>query len=255
MFYRLDPLYAVSIHLMAMFFSYCLGVYFVRWADLSQGGKSRTLFIEGTLLSLLLGFTFNSAHDRYTSRKRALMEEVSNVSFAHGLTRFYASDDRKRVQRALLGYVGHRIAYHEANGDEVRILGELALSDSCSNVLLDEVAALSRKPENLVVSLQILTTFDKLFDLSVTREELRKTRVPISVMKLLLLISILFSFLHGTNSGFSPSDLMMVAGFCLLIAMTLYLIIDLDLSRSGTISLNAEQLRLKEVYQYLLTHH
>jgi len=67
---------------------------------------------------------------------------------------------------------------------------------------------------------------------------LRKTRKKLTLV----------SFLSGSNGGFARNDWFTAIGFSFLVSMTLYLILDLDISRMGQINLDDQQKRLIDFY-------
>lgn len=251
MLYTLPVITVFFGHAIIMILAYLLGAWLngrkVNAGEVSHQRKPGTMIIEGTLLSFLLGFTFNAAFDKYVSRKNIFNEEINDISTVYSIASLYPDSLKKEFSISLDNYLGSRIAYYDEKENQDKIDFELKKTDSISKKIMLLFAKFA-KDSNNIYPREMIPALNKLFDTSSTREMLDKARVPLPALKLLLLISILVSFLSGTNGSFSRNDWFTAIGFSLLVSMTLYLILDLDSSRMGQINLDDQQKRLIDFY-------
>lgn len=75
----------------------------------------------------------------------------------------------------------------------------------------------------------------------------RKTSVPKSVLNLLLVVSLIVSFLTGFNLGKEKSNWVQAVGFALLIVFSFLMIADFNNNRSGKINLDYVEEHMKSL--------
>jgi len=84
-----------------MILAYLLGAWLNGRKVNAEGGshqrKPGTMIIEGTLLSFLLGFTFNAAFDKYVSRKNIFNEEINDISTVYSIASLYPDSLKKEI--------------------------------------------------------------------------------------------------------------------------------------------------------------
>lgn len=245
MIYALPQFIVFLLYLTALIVAHAAGAWVGHRNQLNKERTSSTMWIEGTLLSLLIGFTFNTAFDKYTSRNRIFSDEINSIATTKSLARVFPAPARDSLQQKIHAYILARVAYFEAGDNEVLIQQEIQHAGEIWQSLLLQAGQLASQPNNIVVGREFLASTIQMSDLAATREMLRKARVPLPVMKLLLLISLLVAFLNGTNSTYKKADWFKGIGYALLIALTLYLILDLDTTRQGYITLTNHEENLR----------
>ncbi|MGL6269124.1 MAG: hypothetical protein ACRC2O_14425 [Chitinophagaceae bacterium] len=207
--------------------------------------KGVTIFIESTLLSLLLGFAYNTAANKSFARKELVIMELNSISTALARTKLYPDSIRHILIKEIGNYAISRAEYYRAGKDEDKIALKLAAGDSIGNVIIDKVSILGRDPSNAFHTLQMMPAINTMLDIASIREFQRTTRIPLESIKMLLLVSLLVSFLNGTNGKLDKVHFFGALGFSLIISMTIYLIFDLDSTREGYITLDKEEAKLE----------
>jgi cytosine/uracil/thiamine/allantoin permease len=117
----------------------------------------------------------------------------------------------------------------------------MTYSDKVLDSLHNEAAAYYRTHPNEVGAANMLLQISNLSDIMSTRELLRTSRVPAATLRLLLLLSLIVIFLMGVNNVKQTPSWLAALGFTSLIAMTIFLIVDLDIAESGTITIDDQQ--------------
>lgn len=215
--------------------------------------KSLTGAIQASvlgLLALLLGFSFNISMQRYDSRNIALVEEVNAIGTAVLRTKLLPEGYRAEVKAAFRDYIDLRIA-----------MGRIDLTDyEQRNAYNEQVSELQGRLWDLAIAAAgedprpvttgtFITALNNLIDSQGTRHALLQTHVPEVVLILLFIIFIAAGGILGYSSGLSGIRVVLPnALVAFLIALIVFIIIDLDRPRRGLIQVNQSYMAgLKEL--------
>lgn len=250
MLYSLPTLAVVLLLFVMLLIIFYAGAFTVR-KDISTDPNARAGFLSigGTLLSLLLGFTFNSAAEKSFSRKQTFSAEISAITTCIDRAKLYPDSLRAVLMDDIKKYATVRKEYFDVGNDEARIKNTMNKSDSVYNILMERVAFYARENGNGVFTQQMVPAVNELSDLAAKREFLRTARVPISTLRMLLLLSFIIAFINGAGGALNRNRWYAAIGFAFLISMTLNLILDLDTPRDGYITLEEEQTTLIETLE------
>lgn len=87
----------------------------------------------------------------------------------------------------------------------------------------------------------MIPALNSMFDAATTANEAYNANVPEPIVYLLLFFSIIISFYIGYSSGFKKKiDRFYILGFCLLTSVVIYITLDLDRPRRGSINMQNE---------------
>jgi len=203
--------------------------------------KKSTFFIEGILLSLLISFTFSVAAGKYDKRRSVFTDEINAISTAMYRIKLYPDTIYRELRPLLANYLETRIAYYEVGSDQDSIDIILAKGRTLADQLFAIIDREASNPANLAFTHQMVPAANQMFDLASSREIYRLSRVPLSVINLLIVLSMVVSLLNGVNQEKNGPNWISAIGYTLLIAMSFTLILDLSENRSGRINLDTEQ--------------
>ncbi len=190
------------------------------------------------LLALLLAFTFGMSSSRYDTRRGLVVEEANDIGTVILRTDLYPDSIRNALRSDLQQYLEARIAYFEAGFNEQQVQGSLQQSARISDLLWNKVTALSRTNNYILASQQMVPAMNAMFDAATSRDAARNAHVPESIVWLLFLLTLTASFIIGYGSKRGKTDKIIVAGFALMMVLTIYLILDLDRPRRGIITMD-----------------
>ena len=196
-------------------------------------------------MSLLLGFAYNTAAEKSFARKELVITELNSISTSLSRAKLYPDSIRNRLVKDIKNYAISRGEYYSAGNDEDEIALKLAEGDSITSVLLDKVAFHAKDPTNSTCTMQITPAINTMVDIASIREFQRTNRIPLESIEMLLLVSLLVSLLNGSNGKLDKVHFLGALGFSLIISMTFYLILDLDSTREGNITLDKEEAKLQ----------
>ncbi len=150
----------------------------------------------------------------------------------------YADSVKPDFRKSFAKYLDARIAYFDAGADIANIHLSLERSNTAADSLWNIAASHSRYPANLVASNQMVPALNQMFDIANSRFWSEYNRTPTSILTMLVVLCLSAAFAAGhTSVGEGKFDWFMAIGFCMLISIVVYCIIDLDRPRVGIITL------------------
>lgn len=211
--------------------------------------------VEGSmlgLLALLLAFTFGMSSSRYDDRRSVLVQEANDISTVILRADLYPDSLRKMLRQELKQYLESRISYYEAGYDDTKIAAALKTSSALSARLWSKVTQAGHDNHYLLATQQMVPAMNNMFDSATTRDASRNAHVPDSILWLLFLLTLTASFIIGYGNKQAKIDKIVVAGFALMTALTIFLILDLDRPRRGIITMDSahqKMIELRELVQ------
>ena len=202
------------------------------------------------LLALLLSFTFSMSSSRHDKRINIIVEEANDIGTAILRADLYPDSIRKAFRHDFKEYVASRVEYFEAGADMNKINLSLDKSLKIQQSLWKRATTLGQEQSNFHRSSQMIPALNAMFDIVTTRNAANIAKVPELIIYLLFLLCCISALTLGYSVGKKPDWIVMV-GFAGMIAMTIYLIVDLDRPRRGIITMkdmNAHIINLKTMF-------
>jgi len=206
--------------------------------------------LEGSLLgllALLLAFTFNLSASRYDDRRQAIVDEANGIGTALLRTELYPDSIKILFKADFKKYIEERINYYEVGDNETKIQDALSRSSVISERIWNRVTSLSQKPENVLRSMQMIPAINNIIDSVASRDDKRLAHVPNSILALLYTLCLASAFIIGYSRKDKKVDWILICCFNLMITVTVYLILDLDQSRSGIITMDIAHVKMLEL--------
>lgn len=192
------------------------------------------------LLFFLLAFTFGMSSDRYNSRRQVVVEEANDIGTAILRSDLYPDSTRALFRKDFKEYVEVRISYYEAGPNIKGILKADSLSQVISAKLWKRATELSKDPNNLAATQQMIPALNTMIDVTTTRLSGEKAKVPQSILIMLFFLSVITAFYGGYSEGRNGRiDWLIQIGFCLLVSLVVLFTLDLDRPRRGFVNLDA----------------
>jgi hypothetical protein len=198
--------------------------------------------IQGSLLGLLaliLAFTFNMSVTRYDQRREVVIEEANDIGTAILRSDLYPDSSRAEFRKDFKEYVEARILYYEARTDIKTIQTTLDKSDIISKRIWKRAALLSLDPNAIVRSNQMIPALNSMIDVVTSRDALRTANVPDAVLWLLFSLCLIGSFVVGLGSNQDKISWIVIWSFAIMMAVSVYFVLDLDRPRQGIITNDA----------------
>lgn len=189
------------------------------------------------LLALLLSFTFGMSSQKHDYRLEVIINEGNCIGTAILRADLYPDSIRNAFRHDFKAYVESRIEFSEAGLDTARIYRSLENSYAIQQLLWNRAISIGQDQSNFARTSQMVPALNAMIDIVNTRNAANVEKVPELIIYVLFLLCFTSAFMLGYSASIKP-DLIIVAGFVLMISITIYLILDLDRPRSGTITLN-----------------
>lgn len=241
----------VVLVLMLVFFLLGSRLYVWRKRKLNLTEDSKFGAVEGSLLGLLalmLAFTFSLSNSHYDRRIQVVNEEANAIGTAILRADLYPDSIRNEFRKDLRQYLETRIEYYEARTDLKRIYASLDSSTKWQKRIWARAAYYAKNPVYLVQSNQMVPALNSMIDIVTTRNTALLARVPDIIFYTLFILCLTSAFTLGYSIG-HKLDWPIKLGFAIMISLTLYLAIDLDRARRGTITIDFVEQHILDLRQ------
>ena len=190
-----------------------------------------------TLLGLIIGFSFSMALERYDQRKNYEEAEANAIGTEYVRADLLPEADAARVRELLRQYTDLRIRFYED-----RDTNELRLIDADTSRVQDELWAAASRPAMAqptpVIALAVGGMNDVLNSQGYTQAAWWN-RIPAAAWALLLVIGVFSNALVGFGARRVDARLVILP---LVVAISFFLISDIDSPRRGVIRVHAQNL-------------
>lgn len=196
------------------------------------------------LLALLLAFTFSAALQRYEDRSRTVVAEANAIGTTYLRAHLLPGGMQNEVQALLRQYLDIRIQEGRVDATEPALHESLLHQAKLMEAQLWSRAVRAAELDTSVVASGLfIQSLNELIDTSATRDAALNRQVPEVVLLLMLATIVLTTGTLGYASGIAGHRVTLAAFVLLvLIALVVYLIIDLDRPRRGAIQVSHESM-------------
>ena len=195
------------------------------------------------LLALIIALTFSGASDRFDKRRDLIVQEVSALGTAYQSVDLLAKKDQPQIRELFKKYIDSRINLYKDNDtlSELHLEKKVALHNAVGDEIWKAVVRAvedTAYPQKLVAA-QILPELSDMFTASENQRLSSKFHPPPIMMQCLILLTFIGSLIAGYNMGIeNRRDWLLTVIFVVLMAGTIYVIMELEYPRLGKVSLN-----------------
>lgn len=198
------------------------------------------------LLALLLAFTFGMANERYDLRRELVIREANAIGTAVLRSDVYPDSMRTLLRSQFKQYVEARIAFYEARMDMKKTADEFKKGNEISSAIWETTTRYAKLDPVTTKTAELIPALNDMIDITTTRRAAGESTIPDSIMYFLFSLCLCSSFLLGYDRK-NKFDWIVVVGFALMLAITLFTIIDLDRPRSGLIDMDTPNQKIIEL--------
>ena len=224
--------------------------WFAAWIGASLRARRRAMkeenhedfsFVLGATLTLLgpiIGFSFSMAVSRYEQRKNYEEDEANAIGTEYVRADLLPASDATKVRELLKSYLEQRIVYYKARSERER----RAINTQNAQVqtqLWSAVTTPALAQQTCVVALAVSGMNDVLNSQGYTQAAWWN-RIPTGAWVLLVSISVFCNFMIGYAMHVTDRFLFLILPIAL--AVSLFLIADIDSPRRGLISVRPQNL-------------
>jgi len=207
--------------------------------------------IEGAvfgLLSLLIAFTFSGAVARFDARRHLVSDEAIRIGTAWDRIRMLPDETQPALRDLFKRYLDARL---ETYSDPANTEGTKASWDHSlqlqEQIWAEGVTAAQASPTTAAPML-FLPAVNQMIDITRTRLTATRIHPPPIVYAMLAVVALIGSLLAGYHmAGGKARSWLHTVGFALVLAATVYVILDIEYPRLGLIRVDAADEALIEL--------
>jgi hypothetical protein len=201
------------------------------------------------VLGLLIGFTISMAVSRFELRTQLVLDEANAIGTSYLRTELIPEPDRSYIAGRLREYVGLRLRDTRAVDDVSTLKNPIAIRNAreetrrLQNAFWMRAVSRAQKDPNPVTTGLLLQSLNQVIDLEAARWTGFNNHVPPTVIHMNALVALVAALLVGYTIGLAGQR--NIFSVCLLataITLSLVVIIDLDRSRQGLITVTQQPL-------------
>ena len=200
------------------------------------------------LLTLLLGFAYAGASARLEARRAQVVEEANAIGTAYLRLDLLADDERERMRPLFREYVAARREVYQGLG-RTEATRAYARASAVQRSIWDAAVDVNRRAPAANAPRLLIPAVNEMFDVAMARSIMSATHLPTPVLLLLAGIALLSALVAGLHMGSRDAKSWLHALlFAGAVALTVYVVLDLDQPRAGFIRVGVadEALRLLE---------
>ncbi|MGH8851427.1 MAG: DUF4239 domain-containing protein [Casimicrobiaceae bacterium] len=250
MFQIFDPVVIGTAIAIAIFFGILVFLTVGRWIgkrDIARYGAAGLPSIGSleaavfALLGLMIAFTFSGALSRFDVRRSQIVDEGNAIGTAYLRIALLPQTAQPLLRETFRSYVDSRIATYRKLPDVEAAREELARSQALQTEIWSQAVAAVRMPESRAgTEVLVMPALNQMFDIATVRVAATQMHPPLIVYAMLIGLALGAALLAGYQSAPEKGhDWLHKIGFAGVIALTVYVILDIEYPRLGFVRLDA----------------
>lgn len=233
-------IFAVAIFLgMPFFLEYGRRIAIRRLAADPEGGRQGFGVVEGavfSLLGLLIAFTFSGAAARFDERRQLTIQEANDIGTAYLRLDLLPESAQPRLRELFRQYLDSRLETYRKLPDLDAAKAELTRSLKVQGEIWTTAVAACRESGSAPAQMLLLPALNQMIDITTTRTEVTKIHPPVIIFFMLAILSLASALLAGYSmAGGKSRSWIHIMVFSAVMAITVYVIIDIEYPRFGII--------------------
>jgi hypothetical protein len=214
-------------------------------ASLGAGAVEGAVF---ALLGLLIAFTFSGAAERFEARRHLIVAEANAIGTAWLRLEVLPAESQPALRELFRQYVDSRLATYRALPDLDAAKVELDHSAELQTQIWRRAVEAARSSPTPAATTVLLPALNDMIDIVTTRYAAMYMHPPLAIYLLLFTLALLAgSFAGAAMAGSKARSTLHVFGFSAILAVSAYLILDLEFPRFGLIRVDAADQLLIDV--------
>jgi hypothetical protein len=201
------------------------------------------------LLGLLIAFSFSGAATRFEQRRHLITQEANAIGTAYLRIDLLSENARAPMRELFRRYLDARLDTYRNIDDLATVDAKLAESAALQNEIWSKAVAATQTPSAAPqAGLLLLPALNEMIDITTTRLVATRNHPPQVINILLGVLSLVGALLAGYSmSGNKVRSWLHQIVFATMMAMTLYVVLDLEYPRRGLIRIDSADQILVEL--------
>jgi hypothetical protein len=192
------------------------------------------------LMGLLIAFTFSGAASRFDTRRQLVVEEANAIGTAYLRLDLLPANAQPAMRESFRQYVEARLDAYRKLPDIVAAKQALARTNQFQGQIWRQaLAACQEGPQ--ATTMLLLPSLNAMIDITTTRSVATQIHPPLVIFAMLCVLALASSLLAGYSmaGGRLSSCWIHMLAFAVIMAVTVYVILDLEYPRLGLIRVDA----------------
>jgi hypothetical protein len=193
------------------------------------------------LMGLLVAFTFSGAASRLDHRRDLVISEANAIGTAYLRLNLLPTDMQSLLRDLFRQYLDARLDVFQKLPDLAAAEARLVRANLLQSQIWPMAVEACQSSGSVPATTLLLSALNEMFDLATLRTATsRVMHPPLVIFIMLFVLALLSSLLAGYSMGNSRDDSRFhVIGFAAIIAVTVYVILDIEYPRVGLIRVDA----------------
>jgi hypothetical protein len=188
------------------------------------------------LMGLLIAFTFSGAASRFDTRRQLIVQEANAIGTAYLRLDLLPATTQPMLREQFRRYVKARLAVYKALRDIEAVKVEMARVTALQGAIWATAITATRETPTPQATLLLLPALNEMIDITTTRTVALQTHAPPIIFIMLAALALICSLLAGYGmAGSKTRSWIHMLGFAIVMAATIYVILDLEYPRFGLI--------------------
>ncbi len=225
-----------------------------RLAQDRDGARAGIGAIDGAvfaLLGLLMAFTFSGAASRFDLRRDLIVEEMNAIGTAYLRLDLLTAGAQPALRDLFGRYVDSRLEVYRRLPDIAAAKQELAQSAQLQSALWEQaVAAVQLEGAPASATMLLLPALNQMIDITTTRTMMGQLHPPPIIYVMLFGLTLAGALLAGYEmAGGKSRNWLHMLSFAAVMAIAVYVILDIEYPRLGLVQVSAFDQALVELRQ------
>ena len=189
------------------------------------------------LLGLLIAFTFSNGISRFDERRKLIVEEANCIGTAFLRIDLLPPEAQPEMRNLFGSYLDSRLAAYRHIPDLKAAKTELELGNQLQQQIWSH-AVNHCNGQPTPCAMLLLPALNSMIDITTTRTMMSQFHPPMIIFILLIVFSLVAALLAGYEMAAGSRSWVHIIGFSLVLAMTVYVILDVEYPRIGFIRID-----------------
>jgi hypothetical protein len=217
-----------------------------------EGARAGTGAVEGAifaLVGLLIAFTFSGAASRFDARRDLIVQETNAIGTAWLRLDLLPASAQPAIRDSFRQYVDSRLEVYRKLPDVEAARAEWAKATALQGEIWTRAVSAGRlEGAPPPATMLLLPALNEMIDITTTRTMATQMHPPIIIYGMLVGLALASALLAGYGmAGGKSRNWLHILGFAAVMAVAVYVIIDLEFPRLGLIRVDAFDQALVEL--------
>ena len=210
-----------------------------RDGELTHGGIGAIEAAVFALLGLLLGFSFAGATSRFDAKRQLIVQEANAIGTSYLRIDLLPAKDQPEMRRLFREYLDARLDVEKLT-DQKAAAEAIAHAEQLQRKIWSSALSAGQTDPSRNVVRVLLPALNEMIDITTSRSIAQDTHLPGLIFALLICVALLSGLLAGyAMAGRKRRSWLHMVLYAMAIAVTIYVVLDLEYPRFGLIRLNA----------------